>query len=97
MISPTSSSPSPTAMASMKGAKGSGFEKAQTPPMSTRGSPGPPSAARQRLGEPAVPLGADPAFAPPVIDFRNIRGTRSAFDDPAYAVLEMDRAGDVIR
>ena len=53
MSSVTTSSPSPTTIASMNGAIGSGLEKAHTPPISTTGSLGRRSAARS--GQPGHP------------------------------------------
>ncbi len=57
MISPTSSSPSPTTTKSMKGAMGSGLEKAHTPPISTTRVPGPAIGGPQR--EPRHPQHPD--------------------------------------
>src|SRR5438445_4297099 len=55
-----------------------------------------PSASGQHFGEAIGALRTHAAFAPPVIHFRHVGRTGSAFDHAVHAVGEMDEPGDVV-
>jgi len=49
-------------------------------------SNGSPAAAGQNFGEAFGAVDGDLVLAPPIVDFRNVRGAGAAFDDAANAV-----------
>src|SRR5271157_1260800 len=60
------------------------------------GSDGSPAGAGQNLGEALGAVDSDLVFAPPIVDFRNVRGASAAFNDAADAVGELNESTYIV-